>query len=398
LTTCTFSLGAKRYELSNHLGNVLAVVSDRKIMVDKGTYSGGYYVNATLDNKGDLYDPEYYNFGMYYAFGAPMPGTTYAKSKSYRYGFNGMEKESDVYGEGNAYTTEYRMMDVRLGKWFSRDMVVKPWESPYAVNRNSPLYLIDPLGLDPVKPWNYVQRLFHKDFKVRANKVAAENNVDEKNVNYNEVDPNTDQKYASVQLGYKSVESNDDELHGGVNVKKFWDGKRLKERPLSFFERLDRRVNSWKGRPGDEVMSWEPAWMRPGHHDPVHSAPDAAGVVVTAGGSLPVYGFYNVSGGIFFGFSRKDGFNAGYYDGGGGGSGKEPGIDASIMAASGDFTWDNYSGDGTTYTIGTFVSGSYGHGGDPTNIKKSPFQLKGMTFSSSPFNLGLSITKSHPLF
>jgi hypothetical protein len=269
LTAFTFSLGAKRYELSNHLGNVLAVVSDRKIMVDKGTYSGGYYVNATLDNQRDLYDPEYYNFGMYYAFGAPMPGTTYTKTKSYRYGFNGMEKESDVYGEGNAYTTEYRMMDARLGKWFSKDMVVKPWESPYAVNSNSPLYLIDPLGLDPVKPWNYVQRLFHKDFKVRANKVAAENNVDEKNVNYNEVDPNTDQKYASVQLGTSSSE----DMKFGVSVKKFWDGKRLKERPLSFFERLDRRVLSWKGRPGDEVMSWEPAWMRPGNSDPINTNP-----------------------------------------------------------------------------------------------------------------------------
>ena len=29
-----------------------------------------------------------------------------------------MEKDSDVYDEGNAYSTEYRMYEDRLGRWF----------------------------------------------------------------------------------------------------------------------------------------------------------------------------------------------------------------------------------------------------------------------------------------
>jgi RHS repeat-associated protein len=51
------TIGQKRYELSNHLGNVLAVVSDKRIVVGCTTYA------AELHQATD-----------YYPFGAPMPG------------------------------------------------------------------------------------------------------------------------------------------------------------------------------------------------------------------------------------------------------------------------------------------------------------------------------------
>ena len=52
-------------------------------------------------------------------------------------------------GDGNSYTTEFRQLDPRLGRWFSVDPVFQPWQSPYTSMNNNPICLNDPLGLDP---------------------------------------------------------------------------------------------------------------------------------------------------------------------------------------------------------------------------------------------------------
>ncbi len=68
---------------------------------------------------------------------------------SSRYGFNGMEKDDEVKGGGNSYTSTFRELDSRLGgRWWSPDPVFKPWESPYAWNTNNPISIIDPNGSD----------------------------------------------------------------------------------------------------------------------------------------------------------------------------------------------------------------------------------------------------------
>jgi RHS repeat-associated protein len=82
----------------------------------------------------------------YYAFGAAMEGRSFSIS-AYRFGFQGMEKEGELYGDGNAYTTQYRMLDVRIGRWFSTDPVVQPWMSPYTSMDNNPIWMTDPFGL-----------------------------------------------------------------------------------------------------------------------------------------------------------------------------------------------------------------------------------------------------------
>ena len=70
-------------------------------------------------------------------------------SGSYRFGYQGSEKDNEVTGDGNSYTTEFRQLDPRLGRWFSVD----PWEfkypfiSPYASMFNNPINLNDPRGL-----------------------------------------------------------------------------------------------------------------------------------------------------------------------------------------------------------------------------------------------------------
>ena len=82
-----------------------------------------------------------------------MPGRRLSLN-GYRFGFNsGSEKDNEVYGVGNLYTTEWRELDPRLGgRWWSKDRIVKPWESPYIGFANNPIYFSDPLGLTPDPP------------------------------------------------------------------------------------------------------------------------------------------------------------------------------------------------------------------------------------------------------
>jgi RHS repeat-associated protein len=59
-------------------------------------------------------------------------------SDSYRYGFQGQERDDEVKGEGNFINYRFRMQDVRLGRFFSRDPLshMFDWNSPYAFSEN----------------------------------------------------------------------------------------------------------------------------------------------------------------------------------------------------------------------------------------------------------------------
>ncbi len=76
-----------------------------------------------------------------------MPGRTYNPT-GYRYGFNGMEKDDEVKGNGNSYDFGARIYDPRLGRWLSTDPLFKiyPNLNPYCFVANNPLLLIDPTG------------------------------------------------------------------------------------------------------------------------------------------------------------------------------------------------------------------------------------------------------------
>ncbi|WP_318546278.1 M91 family zinc metallopeptidase [Flavobacterium columnare] len=85
----------------------------------------------------------------YYPFGALIPNR-HGYSKDYRYGYQGSEKNDQIKGEGNDYTTHYRHLDPRVGRWMSRDPKSTAFESPYASMKNSPMLFNDKVG-DTVK-------------------------------------------------------------------------------------------------------------------------------------------------------------------------------------------------------------------------------------------------------
>lgn len=126
-------VGDKRYELSNHLGNVLTVISDRKLY------------------KNDIFTADVLSYNDYYPFGSLLPGR-HGNSSDYRYGFQGQEMDNEIKGEGNSYNYTFRMHDPRIGRFFSIDPLTTkyPWYSPYAFSGNRVIDATELEGLEPI--------------------------------------------------------------------------------------------------------------------------------------------------------------------------------------------------------------------------------------------------------
>ena len=80
----------------------------------------------------------------YYPFGMEMPGRSQS-ANGYRYGFNGMEKDSEVKGGNDDYDFGARMYDARLGRWKSIDPAFRKYShlSPYHFVACNPIFYIE---------------------------------------------------------------------------------------------------------------------------------------------------------------------------------------------------------------------------------------------------------------
>ena len=144
--------GAKRYELANHLGNVLAVISDRKWGIDDGIYntSTGVKTSSTPDGQTDYYFPTVVMYADYDPFGTQQDGRK-LNTTSYKYGFQGQEADNEIKLEGNSWNYEYRMHDPRIGRFFAIDPLAPkyPFYSPYAFSGNRVIDCVELEGLEP---------------------------------------------------------------------------------------------------------------------------------------------------------------------------------------------------------------------------------------------------------
>lgn len=160
------NVGLKNYEITDHLSNVRAVISDVKQPVDSGT-------NFTID----YYVADVTNATDYYPFGMMMPGRNFP-SGDYRFAFNGMEKDDEIAGSGNSYTTYFRQYDARIGRWLSIDPKFNyfPWQSPYVAFDNNPIFKNDPKG-DAAQEQNdpnrsRVEKKFDRKFERWKNRIG----------------------------------------------------------------------------------------------------------------------------------------------------------------------------------------------------------------------------------
>jgi hypothetical protein len=130
-TTAETTLGQKQYEISNHLGNVLSVITDKKLYNTAGSY----------------FEPEIVAATDYYAFGSPMIGRDFS-SGNYRFGYGGHEKDDEVSGIGNHLAFGDYGLDTRLGRRWNVDPKTAnaPYEGTYTVLGCNPMFYIDPDG------------------------------------------------------------------------------------------------------------------------------------------------------------------------------------------------------------------------------------------------------------
>lgn len=138
--------GRKRYEISNHLGNVLSVITDRK----RGAAVSGSQIQ--------WFEADVVSAQQYYPFGMLMPGSATDSlrrqytlgNNDYRYGFNGKEGDDEVKGDDNQQDYGMRIYDPRVGRFLSVDPIAReyPMLSSYQFASNRPIQAIDIDGLE----------------------------------------------------------------------------------------------------------------------------------------------------------------------------------------------------------------------------------------------------------
>jgi RHS repeat-associated protein len=146
-TLFTFTRGKKLFELTNHLGNVLATVSDKKF----GTPTTG------IPSQISYYTADVKSAQDYYPFGMEMPGRQY--NAIYPYSFNGKRDDKDAeYGWQDYGMREY---DRRRGQFISVDPITAkyPMLTPYQFASNSPTGGMDADGLEFISSFKKVQKI-----------------------------------------------------------------------------------------------------------------------------------------------------------------------------------------------------------------------------------------------
>ena len=124
----TYTLTMKKYYyIKDHLGSIRSVINESGIVVESNDY---------------------------YPFGLKMPGRSYVSGTPSRNLFTGKERDDET---GWDYFGA-RYYDPAIGRFLTPDPVsqVAPHITPYQYCMNSPVNLIDPIGLYPFEPKYYL--------------------------------------------------------------------------------------------------------------------------------------------------------------------------------------------------------------------------------------------------
>lgn len=156
----------------------------------------------------------------------------------YLFGFNGMEKDNEVYGEGNSYTAEFWEYDPRLGRRWNIDPHSEKyaWQSPYVAFNNNPIFFEDPAGLEG-EPNNDEENNGGQTPELRPDNSSTEVDLESSNTTHWEYK----QKPAKIMGGenylqeiinvFEYIKFTDKELPNTVKISEFVDYEKLSESP-----------------------------------------------------------------------------------------------------------------------------------------------------------------------
>ena len=132
----TFTRGEKIFELSNHLGNVLVTVSDKRLQ-------------QTVNNTDvDHYLADVVTATDYSTYGASLPAREYNLDKTV-HGFNGQQRDKDI--QKDHHTALFWEYDGRIGRRWNVDPRPNVSISPYNCFAGNPIWFSDVLG-DSIAP------------------------------------------------------------------------------------------------------------------------------------------------------------------------------------------------------------------------------------------------------
>jgi len=150
----------KRYELTDHLGNVNTVVTGR-LLPGNGA--------------GSTYQAEVVSAQTLEAYGSLLPGRNWDSNK-YAWGLNGQLKDDEVYGStGTSTTAEFWQYDLRAARRWNLDPVDQVSISNYATFGLNPVRYNDP---DGDCPWCFIGAAIDYGLQVADNYRKGDTGMD----------------------------------------------------------------------------------------------------------------------------------------------------------------------------------------------------------------------------
>ncbi len=122
---------------------------DQTFFIDNFTIIDNSNRNLDLTANNITFVPQVLSYNDYYPFGMLVPQRNYS-SPSYRYGFQGQEKDDEIKGSGNSLNYKFRMQDPRVGWFFAVDPLAAqyPWYTPYQFSGNKVIAFVELEGAE----------------------------------------------------------------------------------------------------------------------------------------------------------------------------------------------------------------------------------------------------------
>ncbi|NPA34380.1 MAG: hypothetical protein GXO48_05565, partial [Chlorobi bacterium] len=145
---------SKKYELTDHLGNVRVVIRDQRVPVSQNGSTVAYYKPLVHEIS------DYYPYGWQKILGR------------YKFGANAGSLFEDWDSTKGTYYTLYRLLDARIGRWYHVEILIDeyPWQSGYVYVFGHVVTNVDVRGDDTL----FIDENAKKDFEKTYEAISQE--------------------------------------------------------------------------------------------------------------------------------------------------------------------------------------------------------------------------------